>query len=114
MDLIPNFVPLLGTADSEMYLLPLLCQGGTRIFINEHPPWPTYCNLVTFYDMQGKVCLLMDDPDESVRYYLGCTLEVPEVLGVWGQGRRESLVVTSAVGIVDFEREVLCEKCIRL
>ena len=31
-----------------------------------------------------------------------------------GTGERESLVVTSAVGIVDFEREVLCEKCIRL
>ena len=37
-----------------------------------------------------------------------------ESAGRLGTGERESLVVTSAVGIVDFEREVLCEKCIRL
>ena len=38
----------------------------------------------------------------------------PRSAGRLGTGERESLVVTSAVGIVDFEREVLCKKCIRL
>ena len=38
----------------------------------------------------------------------------PRSAGRLGTGERESLVVNSAVGIIDFEREVLCEKCIRL
>ena len=78
MDLIPNFMPLLGTADSEWAgksipdgpwekmksipggsayymtvgcMVPLLYQGGRRLFIMDNPPGPMH--LVSFYDMQA-------------------------------------------------------------